>query len=129
LGLLVIRLTKSDGVVALLIPTNPAAAGIVVYTANGLGLVDFSFGEYPPTWELPYESHNPKANKKELLNEIEEMCEAVMAGNCEHGRGLLSIRASIRVGSRTYKVTHLPVLHAALPLCGTLPYISWADNC
>jgi hypothetical protein len=127
LAALDIKRPKSDGVVALLIPTNPAAARIVVHTANGLGLVDFSFGEYPPTWELPYESHNPKANKKELLNEIEEMCKAVMAGNCEHRRGLLSIRASIRVGSRTYKITDLPVLHAALPLFRTRkyePYIS-----
>lgn len=97
-----IKRPKSDGVVVLLIPTNPAAARVVVHTANGLGLVDFSFGEYPPTWELPYESHNPKANKKELLQEIEAMCRAVMAGNCEHKRGLLSIRASIRVGSRPY---------------------------
>jgi hypothetical protein len=113
---------KSDGVVAVVTPTNPAAARVVVHTANGHGIVNFSFGEYLTTWELPFDGHNFRANKEELLQEIGEMCRAVMAGNCEQKPGLLSIRASIQVGSRPYMVAHLAVFHAALPLWGTQKY-------
>jgi hypothetical protein len=95
LAALDIQQSKRDGVVVILTPTNPAAAKIVAHTANGLGIVDFSFGDYSPTWELPYECRNSKANKAELLQEIGEMSNAVLAGQCEHQRGLLSIRATI----------------------------------
>jgi hypothetical protein len=113
---------KDDGVVAVLTPTNPAAASVVAHAVNGFGIVDFSFGEYPPTWELPFEGRNTKANKNELLQEVEEMCQAVIAGNCEHKRGLLSIRGSIQVGSWPYRVTNLLVFRAVPPLRGTRKY-------
>jgi len=118
---------KHDGVVAVLTPTNRAAARVVAHTVNAFGLVDFSFGEYSPTWELPFEGHNSKANEKELLHEVEEMCRAVIAGHCEHKRGLLSIRGSIQVHNRPYRVTNLPVFRAVPRLRGTRkyePYIS-----
>lgn len=113
---------KGEGVIAVLIPQNPAAASVVAHAENGLGLVDFSFGEYGPTWELPMEGYNPKANKKELLQELEEMCRAVIAGNCEHKRGLFSIRANIQVGNRPYRVTDMLVFHPVPPLHGARKY-------
>src|SRR5215472_13654895 len=90
----------SDGVVVLLKPTNPAAASVMVHAENGFGLIDFSFGEYEPTWELPYEGYNPKPSKNELLHEVEVMCKAVVAGCCEHTRGFLSIGGTIQAGGR-----------------------------
>jgi hypothetical protein len=103
---------KHDGVVAVLTPTNRAAARIVAHAVNGMGLVDFNFGEYSPTWELPFEGYCTNASKQELLQEVGEMCRAVIAGSCEHKRGLLSIRGSIQVGSRSYRVTDWFSFHA-----------------
>lgn len=120
-----VRRAGRDGVVATLKPANRAAASIVVHAENGLALVDFSFGEYEPTWELPLEGYSLKPSKKELLKEVEEMCRAVMAGHCEHRRGLLSIRGTIHVGNRPYRVTHWLVFRTAPRLRGTREYESY----
>src|ERR1700737_3728612 len=100
------RTSDGDGIIVLLTPRNPAAASITSHTEKGLDLVDFSFGDYEPTWELPLEGSNPKANKKELLQEVEQMCRAVIAGNCHHRRGLFSVSGIIELGGRPSKVTH-----------------------
>jgi len=113
---------NGPGLIAVLRPQNSSAASVVAHAENGFPLVDFSFGDYGPTWELPAEGYNPKANKKELFRELEEMCRAVIAGNCEHKRGLLSIRGRIQVGDRRYKVTDLLVFHPVPPLRGTRKY-------
>lgn len=62
-----VRPVSNNGIVAVVKPTNPAAASIVTHAENGLHLIDFSFGEYEPTWELPIEGYNPNANKGALL--------------------------------------------------------------
>ena len=117
------RATPSgEGMIAVLRPQNPAAASVVAHTENGLGLVDLSFGEYGPTWELPIEGYNSKANKKELLQEVEDMCRAVIAGNCQHKRGLFSIRGNIQVNNHLYRVTDMFVFRPVPPLRGTRKY-------
>ena len=119
--------TSSMGVVLRLIPSNPKAAEVWVHAENGFGRVDIGFGDYSPTWELPIEGENPGANKQELLEELAAMCKAVIAGNCQHHRGFLSVSGSIQVDGRPYKVTHLPELRTKPPLHGTRkydPYVS-----
>lgn len=117
------------GVWVTLKPANPAAASIGAYAENGLDMIYFSFGDYGPTWELPIEGYNCDASKEELLREVEDMSRAVMAGNCEHSRGLLSIRGSIQVGGRPYRVTDFFVLRAIPPLRGTRKYEPYSETC
>jgi hypothetical protein len=57
-----------------------------------------------------------------VLKEIQEMCQAVIAGNCKHTRRFLSITASIQVGERSYRITDLLVFRPAPPLRGTKSY-------
>ena len=111
-----------DGIVATLKPTNTAAASISLHAENRLELIDLSFGQYGPTWELPIEGYNPKANKQELLQEVEAICRAVMTGNCEHSRGLLSIRGTIQVGSRLYRLRDMLVFRVTPSFRGTRKY-------
>lgn len=111
-----------DGIVATLKPANTAAASILTHAENGLDLIDFGFGEYEPTWELPIEGYNRNANKTALLHEVEEMCRAVMAGCCEHSRGFLSVSGRIQVGSRPYMVRHMLVWRVTPRLRGTRKY-------
>jgi hypothetical protein len=99
----------SAGTLAVLKPTNRASACITTHAENGLPLIDFSFGEYAPTWELPLEGHNRNANKRQLLLEVEELCRAVIAGHCEHTRGFLSVSGEIRVEGRPYRVREMLV--------------------
>jgi hypothetical protein len=112
----------SGGVVVLLKPTNPAAASVRTHAENGFGLIDFSFGEYEPTWELPFEGYNPRPSKNELLREVEAMCKAVMAGCCEHTRGFLNVAGTIQVGSRPYRVRHMFVWSLKPPFKRTRKY-------
>lgn len=118
-----------NGVWVTLKPANPAAASIGAYAENGLDMIYFGFGEYGTTWELPFEGYSPNANKEELLREVEDMSRAVMAGNCEHSRGLLSIRGSIQVGGRPYRVTDCLVFRAVPPLRGTRKYEPYSETC
>ena len=103
-------------------PQNPAACTLSVHGEDGLEAVDFSLGDYGPTWELPIEGDNPRANKHEVLQEVREMCQAVIAGNCKHKRGFLSITGSIHIGERRYRITDLLVFRPVPPLHGTKNY-------
>ena len=106
-----------------LTPGNPKAASLWAAVENGSDVVYFGFGHFRNTWELPMEGKNRKAGKDELLQEIEELCKAVMAGNCSHKWGFLSVTASIQVEGRPpYKVTDMPVFRTSLPLHGTRFY-------
>jgi hypothetical protein len=119
---------QGDGVVAKLKPKNPAAASIVVHAENGFALVDFSFGDDEPTWELPYEGSNSKPNKQELLREVEQMCRAVIAGRCQHNRGLLNVSGTIQVSDRPSTVTLFFILRPTPPFKGTRKYESYIDS-
>jgi hypothetical protein len=118
---------KSNGVLVVLKPQNPSACAVGVHAVNGREAVDLSLGDYGPTWELPVEGDNPRANKQEVLQEVREMCQAVIAGNCKHKRGLLSVTGSIEIGERRYRISDLLVFRPVPPLHGTRtyePYVS-----
>ena len=113
---------EGDGVSVVLKPQYPSSAVLSVHAVNGLEAVDFSFGDYGPTWELPIEGHYRQASKQEVLQEIREMCQAVIAGNCKHKRGFLSITGTIQVGERRYKIKDLLVFRSVPSLHGTKSY-------
>jgi hypothetical protein len=118
---------NKEGVLVTLRPQNPDAASMWAHAENCLHLVDFGFGDWEPTWELPIEGYNRKADKREVLKEVEELCKAVMAGNCKHTRGLFSVTGSIQAGGRPYKITEMLVFRRKPPFHGTRiyePYIS-----
>ncbi len=101
---------NKEGLQATLTPRNPGAASLWVHAEKGVGLVDLGFGDWDNAWELPIEGRNPKAGKEELLQEVRELCKAVIAGNCRYERGFLSRTASIGVeGGPPYRVTDIPV--------------------
>ena len=110
------------GTVAVLQPTNPSSACVVTHAERGLPLVDFSFGKYSPTWELPAEGYTRDATKAELLLEVEQMCKAVIAGRCEHRRGFLSVSGEVRVGNRSYRARNVLVWRVAPPFNGVQTY-------
>jgi hypothetical protein len=96
---------------ATLVPRTPNAASITLHIESPLDLVDFSFGEFSPTWELPTEGRNPAATEEELLQELKEMCRAVIAGQCEHKLGLLSVSGTVRISGQPSTVTDWFVPH------------------
>jgi hypothetical protein len=112
----------SGGTVAVLKPTNGGSACVALHAENGLPLIDFSFGEYAPTWELPLEGRNRDANKIALLLEVEGLCGAVIAGQCEHKREFLSVSGEIRVAGPPYKCREMLVWRVSPPLKGTRKY-------
>jgi len=111
---------NGEGVIATLKPRNATSAAIITHTENGLNLVDFRFGEYGPTWELPIDTE--KANKSEVLSRLQEMCQAVIAGNCKHKRGFLSVTGIIQIGNKPHKVTDVLVFRASPRLSGKRQY-------
>jgi hypothetical protein len=117
-----VKSVPPSGTVVKLVPHNPAAAAAWAHAENGLGVIDFGFGEYGPTFELPIESANPQADKKELLQEVGEMCRAVIVGNCQHRRGFFGITGSIQVHGRPYRITDLLIIRPKPPLRGTRKY-------
>ncbi len=123
-----IKRTKRNGVIVTLNSKNPAAASISAHAENGLALVDFSFGDYGPTWELPIEGQNPRACKQEVLQEVQEMSKAVMAGNCEHKRGFLSVTGIVQVLGHSYKITNMLEFHPKPRLHGTRTYESYVSE-
>src|SRR5689334_14943870 len=72
--------SKGGGIVVNIFPANRQAALMGAHAENGLALVDFWFGEFGTTWELPIEGQNPGATKEELLAEVQQLCRAVLDG-------------------------------------------------
>ena len=105
---------RSGGVVVSLKPQSPKAALAGAHAENGLDLIDFWFGDYPVTWELPTEGQNPKADKGGVLGEVRELCRAVAAGNCAVRFGILSITGEVIVGKQPYRVTSFFECHPLL---------------
>ena len=103
------------GVAVSLEPQNPEAAAVWMHARSGFGRVDFGFGLWGPTWELPVEGENPAAIKKEVLAELEQMCRAVVQGHCSHKRGFISITGRLTVGDRPYRITDLLVFRPKPP--------------
>jgi hypothetical protein len=119
----VYRVPKNDGTIIELIPTNSDAASIEVHVDDGADHVDFSFGERGGTWELPLESRYKNADNPQLLSEVEEMCRAVIAGNCNKSRGAFWLTSRLDVDGYTYKLTDLPMFR--IPF-GTRQYAPYA---
>jgi hypothetical protein len=114
---------NKEGLQATLIPGNTRAASLWVHAEKGVGLVDLGFGDWNNAWELPIEGRNPKAGKVELLQEVRELCKAVIAGNCRYERGFLSRTATIGVeGGPPYRVTDIPVFRTRPHLRGIRCY-------
>jgi len=119
---------KGGGTVVELRPTNPDAADLCVHLLDDTGEhVNFSFGRIA-TWELPFEGRHKKPDTAQLLAEVEQMCRAVIAGNCEERRGRFSITGRIYVGDYTYQVVEMFLL----PIRGITthryaPYVSEGD--
>ncbi len=122
-----VRPANGGGILAILKPTNPAAASVTAHAENGFSQIDVSFGKHVPTWELPFFGRSPNPGKKELLQEVEQFCRAVIAGHCEHTRGVLSVVGKIDIGGESYKVRHFFYLRTNPRLRGTQkydPYVS-----
>lgn len=119
---LTIRRTDAHGAQVTIRPRNPRAASVWAHAENGLPLIDFGFGEYDPTWELPFEGENRKSSKEELFVEVEKLCRAVMAGHCENRRRFLAVVSLVRVGPKDYMVSHAPILRPKPPFRGTRTY-------
>ena len=90
------RTRRDDGTLFELIPSNQDATTIPVHVEDSLDLVDFSFAE-SGTWELPVEGRNRNAGVDGILFEVEDMCRAVMAGNCECRQNRFSSASTIFV--------------------------------
>ena len=102
---------KDGGIVISIIPTNPHAAPMGAHGENGLALVDFWFGEFGTTWELPIEGQNPRGTKLEVLAELRQLCNAILDGHCEEKIGLFSTAGIIHVGKETYAIRNFFYLH------------------
>jgi hypothetical protein len=112
-----------EGIQVTLTPRNSGAASIWVHAENGTDLVDFGFGDWTNSWELPTEGRNSKARKVEVLQEITDLCKAVIAGHCSYERGFLSRTASVLIEGRPpYRITDIPVFRSRPPLRGTRFY-------
>lgn len=119
----VYRVPKNDGTIIELMPANPEAASIEVHVDDGANYVDFSFGERGGTWELPLEGRYKNADSRQLLAEVEEMCRAVIAGNCNKSRGAFWLTSRIDVDGYTYRLTDLPMFRVPF---GTRQYAAYA---
>jgi hypothetical protein len=125
---LAVRRTDAHGAHVTVFPRNPRAASVWAHAENGVPLIDFGFGEYEPTWELPLEGENPEAGREELFLELEQLCRAVMAGHCENRRRFLSLGSVVRVGPRDYKVCHSLIFWPKPRFRGTRRYESYVPD-
>ena len=109
-----------DGSVVEVLPSNAKSASFGVHVDDGVGYVDFSFGRIG-TWELPDEGRSHQAGAVQLVQEVEQMARAVIAGKCDETRGLFSLASRVFVQGYTYnKVVDLPML--PIPPFGTRRY-------
>ena len=102
---------KDGGIVVTVIPADPHAAAMGGHAENGLDLVDFWFGEFGTTWELPIEGQNPHGTEAEVLAELQQLCRAVIDGHCEERIGLLSTVGIIHVAGETYGIRNFFYLY------------------
>jgi hypothetical protein len=102
---------KDGGIALNIIPSNPHAAPMGAHAENGSELVDFWFGEFGTTWELPIEGQNPGATKTEVLAEVQQLCRAVLDGRCEERIGLFWTAGIIYVAGETYGIRNFFYLY------------------
>ncbi|HUK88657.1 MAG TPA: hypothetical protein VLT85_13400 [Terriglobales bacterium] len=86
-----------------LIPSEPHAASVGVHVDRS-ELVDFSVGSC--TWELPYESRDPKNfDQQALIGQTSVMLDAVVSGRCEEKHSLLGTTVTIYLPDGPTRVT------------------------
>ncbi len=107
---------SSEGIQVTLTPKSSGAASLWAHAEKGRDLVDFGFGDWTNSWELPIEGRNPKAGKDEVLQEIRDLCKAVMPGivniNEDSCAALQACRS--KAGHLTGSLTHLFFAHGHL---------------
>ena len=118
------RVPRGDGLVIEVLPANQQSASFGVHLDDGVKDVDFSFGRIG-TWELPQEGRNREAGPEQLIQEVEQMARAVIAGKCDETRGLFSLTSRVYVEGHTYRVVDLPML--PIPPFGTCRYAPYAS--
>jgi len=119
------RVPRGDGSVVEVLPSNEKSASFGAHVDDGVEYVDFSFGRIG-TWELPQEGRNHQAGAQQLVQEVEQMARAVIAGRCDETRGLFSLTSRVYVEGHTYKVVDLPMLPIP-PFC-TRHYAPYAST-
>jgi hypothetical protein len=119
------RVPRGDGSVIEVLPANQKSASFAVHVDAGVEYVDFRFGRIG-TWELPGEGRNHEARAEQLVQEVEQMARAVIAGNCDETRGLFSLTSRVYVAGYTYKVADLPML--PIPPFGTRRYAPYSST-
>ena len=88
-------------------PANPASASCGVH-AHDFVLFSFDFGGFS-RWGLEVDRRYREGDKG-IVDEVEEMARAVIAGQCEINRGLTWVVGRIHVGDYTYtKITDVPM--------------------
>ena len=117
------RVPRGDGLVIEVLPSNQQSASFGVHVDDGGNYVDFSCGRIG-TWELPQEGRNHEAGAEQLIQEVEQMARAVIAGKCDKTRGLFSLTSRVYVEGYTYKVVDLPML--PIPPFGTRRFAPYA---
>jgi hypothetical protein len=103
------RVPRGDGSVIEVLPSNKKSASFGVHVDDGAEYVDFSFGRLG-TWELPQEGRNREGEAGQLVQEVEQMARAVIAGRCDETRGLFWLTSRVYVEGYTYRVVDLPAL-------------------
>lgn len=113
------RVRGGYGSVVEVLPSNAKSASFGVPVDDGVEYVDFSFGRIG-TCELPDEGRSHQAGAVQLVQEVEQMARAVIAGKCDETRGLFSLTSRVYVQGYMYKVVDLPML--PIPPFGTRRY-------
>jgi hypothetical protein len=84
---------------------KPANSGAPVFGVHYDGCVDAFFGKRGTTFELPQESGLPKgADFDSVLQWAKDMGRAVIEGRCEERAGFLSVRETVLVRGKRYRV-------------------------
>ena len=119
----VYRVPRGDSSVVEVLPSNQKSASFGVHVDDGVEYLDFSFGRIG-TWELPQEGRNHRAEAEQLVQEVEQLARAIIAGKCDETRGLFSLTSRVYVEGYTYKVVDLPLL--PIPPFGARHYAPYA---
>jgi hypothetical protein len=106
-----VKITKGGGTIVELNPTRRDSAVCGAHAENGIPSVDFYFGDFGTTFDLPSEGQFVDAAKDKVLDEVRELANAVVSGKCEERVHLFGTSGEISVDGRKYRVTNLMDLH------------------
>jgi hypothetical protein len=107
---LVVKNIGNDEVLITVEPANPEAAKISVHLDRA-SLIDFHFGEFGGTWELPDEGISKQKSKESLLQGVKQFTQAVIQGKCEERIGLISTSGILWIDEQPHHVTNFLDFH------------------